>query len=347
MEEQKTTYKDVGVDIEAGNTFVDAIKEYAASTQRIGSDAILGGFGGLFDLKKINYTDPILVSTTDGVGTKLLLADAIQDYSTIGVDLVAICVNDLLAQGAEPLFFLDYYATHKIEIEKGKEIIAGIARGCKESKCALIGGETAEMPGVYPQNIFDLAGFAVGVVEREHILPKKEKISVGDIIYGLPSSGIHSNGFSLVRYILDSQGITDKSLIKKLLAPTRMYVDTILPLVKKGYIKGIAHISGGGLEDNVVRILPDCFSAEIQISSWEIPELFSFLQNLGNIDTAEMFSVFNMGIGMAFIIDPLYKKEIADYFNTVEQPLYEIGMVTEKKDSPVLLCGMELYDEKR
>lgn len=304
------TYRDAGVDIDAGEALVEAIKPLAGSTVRSGSDAALGGFGGLFDLKAAGYSDPILVAATDGVGTKLKLAIAADKQDTVGIDLVAMCVNDLIVQGAEPLFFLDYYATGKLSLAAGEAVISGIAEGCRQAGCALIGGETAEMPGMYAGGDYDLAGFSVGAAERGTLLDGSE-ISAGDVILGLASSGVHSNGFSLVRRILDGNGIDyadkldagdDLSVAERLLAPTRIYVKSCLAAIRAGHVKGLAHITGGGLVDNLPRILPDGLRAEVNADSWPLPDLFARLRELGNLAPRELVRTFNCGIGMAVVV---------------------------------------------
>ncbi|MDZ4841784.1 MAG: phosphoribosylformylglycinamidine cyclo-ligase, partial [Hyphomicrobium aestuarii] len=281
------TYADAGVDIDAGNALVDAIKPLAKSTLRLGADADLGGFGGLFDLKRAGFVDPILVSTNDGVGTKLKIAIDTARHTTIGIDLVAMCVNDLVVAGAEPLFFLDYFATAKLDVAIARDVVAGIAAGCREANCALIGGETAEMPGMYHGQDYDLAGFSVGAVERGQILPRTD-IAIGDSIIGLPSSGVHSNGYSLVRKLVANAGLgweaaapfePGRTLADALLTPTRIYVRALLSALKatgggRGAIKAMAHITGGGLSENIPRVLPGDVAAEIDLGSWTMPPVF-------------------------------------------------------------------------
>jgi phosphoribosylformylglycinamidine cyclo-ligase len=307
-DKKSISYKDSGVDIDAGNEFVERIKPLAKSTSRIGADTNLGGFGGLFDLAKCGFKDPILVSATDGVGTKLKIAAELQIHDTIGIDLVAMCVNDLIVQGAQPLLFLDYFASSKLSIDEATDVVKGIADGCIAANCALIGGETAEMPGIYKKGEYDLAGFAVGAVERDEILPKNN-VKSGDAIIGLKSSGFHSNGFSLVRHILKEKNIgldhklSGKELGKLLLEPTRIYVKSCLEAIKTGKVKALSHITGGGLVENIPRVLPKNLEANIDYTSWELPELFSFFKNIGNIADAEMKRTFNCGIGMVLICD--------------------------------------------
>lgn len=328
------SYKDAGVDISAGNELVNRIKPFAKSTIRPGAEADLGGFGALFDLAKCGYKDPILVSSTDGVGTKLKIAKDLGKHDTIGIDLVAMCVNDLVVQGAEPLFFLDYFASGKLSLDVASDVIKGIAAGCKMANCALIGGETAEMPGLYGEGDYDLAGFTVGVVERENILPKN--VVVGDVVLGLKSSGVHSNGFSLVRHILQESNITldhelssGKTIGEALLEPTKIYVKSCLSAIKTGKIKALAHITGGGLLENIPRILPKNLFADINYSSWELPELFQFLKDAGNVEAIEMQRTFNCGIGMILVVD---KKDIAAVKATLiefGEEVFEIGTIKQ------------------
>ena len=301
------TYAQSGVDIDAGDALVDKIKPLAAATRRAGAAADLGGFGGAFDLKAAGYDDPILISGTDGVGTKLKLAIATGQVDTVGIDLVAMCVNDILAQGAEPLFFLDYLATSKLDPERGAAIISGIAEGCKQSGCALIGGETAEMPDMYAEGDFDLAGFVVGAAERGRLLPDHDRMAAGDVLIGLPSSGVHSNGFSLVRRIVELAGLDwdspcpfadGQTLGQALLAPTKIYVKALMPLVKSGKLTGLAHITGGGLIENPPRMTPDHLTPVIDHQAWDWPAVFNWLAETGGVDTHEMRRTFNCGVGM-------------------------------------------------
>ncbi len=305
------TYRDSGVDIDAGNALVSAIKPLATATRRPGADADLGGFGALFDLKRAGFKDPILVAANDGVGTKLKIAIESGQHATIGIDLVAMCVNDLLAQGAEPLFFLDYYATGKLDVAVARAVVSGIADGCKLAGCALIGGETAEMPGIYSGNDYDLAGFAVGAVERGEVLPRSD-VTAGDVLIGLPSSGVHSNGYSLVRRLArEAKTAWDKpapfdgktTLATALLAPTRIYVKPTLKAIREtGAVKAIAHITGGGLSENLPRVLPDGLAAHVDLSSWTAQPVFGWLQQVGRIDDAEMLRTFNCGIGLVAVV---------------------------------------------
>jgi phosphoribosylformylglycinamidine cyclo-ligase len=304
------TYAKAGVSIEAGNALVRAIAPLAKSTRRPGANAELGGFGGFFDLKAAGFNDPLLVAANDGVGTKLKLAIESGRHSGVGIDLVAMCVNDLIVQGAEPLFFLDYYASGKLDMDVATSVVASIAQGCIQAGCALIGGETAEMPGMYSDGDYDLAGFCVGAVERDQVL-SADKIADGDAILGLASSGIHSNGFSLVRRLasdkgwkLDRPALFDQDviLIDALMAPTRIYVKSLLPLVRTGKIHAMAHITGGGLLENIPRVLPDGLHAHVDADAWEQPRLMAFLQAQGNIEPEEMARTFNCGIGMAIAV---------------------------------------------
>jgi len=310
MSQKPLTYADAGVSIDAGNALVKAIGPLARSTARPGADAELGGFGGLFDLKAAGYRDPLLVAANDGVGTKLKLAIETGRHDGVGIDLVAMCANDLIIQGAEPLFFLDYYATGKLKNEVAATVVASIAEGCRQAGCALVGGETAEMPGMYTAGDYDLAGFCVGAVERDKVLTGAS-IEPGDLILGLASSGVHSNGFSLVRRIIAERGWNldqrlpsagGKSLSEVLLEPTRIYVRDLLPLIQEGKIKGLAHITGGGLLENVPRVVPNSCRAIIEADRWELPPIFAMLQEGGNIAPGEMARTFNCGIGMAVIV---------------------------------------------
>ncbi|WP_428481725.1 phosphoribosylformylglycinamidine cyclo-ligase [Pyruvatibacter mobilis] len=307
------TYADAGVDIDAGNALVKLIAPMAKATRRAGADSDLGGFGGLFDLKAAGFTDPILVAANDGVGTKLRLAIDTGILDTVGIDLVAMCVNDLIVQGAEPLFFLDYFATGHLDVAAAAQVVSGIAQGCSQSGCALIGGETAEMPGMYQGDDFDLAGFAVGAAERGTLLPRQD-IAAGDIILGLASSGLHSNGFSLVRKLIADAGAkldapapfetNAATLGEALLTPTRLYVTPLLEPIRNGRIKALAHITGGGFSENIPRVLPKTLAADIDYTSWELPPVFRWLQGLGGMRDAELHRTFNCGIGMVAVVSP-------------------------------------------
>ncbi len=304
------TYADAGVDIDAGEALVEAIKPLAKATRRPGAEASLGGFGALFDLKAAGFMDPLLVATTDGVGTKLKIAIETGLHDTVGIDLVAMCVNDLLAQGAEPLLFLDYYATAKLEVEVARRVVAGIAEGCRLAGAALAGGETAEMPGMYREGDYDLAGFAIGAVERGAVLPTLETQTAGDVLIGVGSNGPHSNGYSLVRKVVERSGLewgapcpfmADKTLAEALMAPTRIYVKSILPLAKAGLIKGGAHITGGGLIENPPRCIAEGLEPHFDWSAWPLPPVFEWLQKTGGISDHELRRTFNCGIGFVLI----------------------------------------------
>ena len=311
-EQTPLSYKDAGVDIEAGERLVDAISPMAKATRRAGVMGGLGGFGALFDLNKEGWKDQVLVSGTDGVGTKLMLAFETGIHNTVGIDLVAMCANDVLAQGAEPLFFLDYFACGKLEAGIAEAVISGIAEGCTQAGCALVGGETAEMPGMYPAGHYDLAGFVVGAVERDQILPRMDEIKAGDILIGIGSSGPHSNGYSLIRRIVERTGLAwdakapfaGGTLGEALLTPTRLYSKAALPLIRNGRIKGLAHITGGGLTENVPRMLPDGVVPRFDRASWPLPDVFRWLQEEGNVAEDEMHRTFNMGIGLVFAVAP-------------------------------------------
>lgn len=312
MSQKPLTYADAGVSIDAGNALVKAIAPLARSTARRGADAELGGFGGLFDPRAAGYDDPLLVAANDGVGTKLKLAIDLGRHQGVGIDLVAMCANDLVVQGAEPLFFLDYFACSRLDPKVAEAVIASIAEGCRSAGCALIGGETAEMPGMYAPGDYDLAGFCVGAVERGELLDGS-RIRPGDAIIGIASSGVHSNGYSLVRRIIaergwdlaeDSPFLPGVSLGEALLAPTRIYVKALLPLVRDGLVHGLAHVTGGGLLENVPRVLPEGCRAEIDSRSWEYPPLFALLQEGGSVAANEMARTFNCGVGMIAIVDP-------------------------------------------
>ncbi|PZQ64874.1 MAG: phosphoribosylformylglycinamidine cyclo-ligase [Phenylobacterium zucineum] len=307
------TYAQAGVDIDAGNALVERIKPLAKSTRRAGAEASLGGFGALFDLKAAGYEDPLLVTTTDGVGTKLKVAIETGIHDTVGIDLVGMCVNDLLAQGAEPLMFLDYYATGKLDVEAAAAVVAGIAEGCRQANCALVGGETAEMPGMYSEGDYDMAGFCVGAVDRDKVIPRMDDQKPGDILVGLASSGPHSNGYSLIRRIVERSGLawdapapfTDgKTLAQALLEPTRIYIRTVLPHLKAGRIKGLAHITGGGLIENPPRAIADGLVPRFDWNAWALPPVFEWLAQTGGVSEHEMRRTFNCGVGLMLIVDP-------------------------------------------
>ena len=329
------TYADAGVDIDAGNALVDRIKPAAKRTTRSGVMSGLGGFGALFDLKAAGYEDPILVGATDGVGTKLRIAIDTGNVDGVGIDLVAMCVNDLVCQGAEPLFFLDYFATGKLETDVAARIIEGIAEGCVQSGCALIGGETAEMPGMYEAGDFDLAGFAVGAMERGADLPVD--VADGDVLLGLGSNGVHSNGYSLVRKLVEISGLrwedscpwAEGTLGAALLAPTRLYVKQALEAVRAGGVHGLAHITGGGLTENLPRVLPEGIGAEIDLSSWELPPVFKWLAETGNMDEAELLKTFNCGIGMILVVEADRAEALSGLLADAGEVVSRIGTVSK------------------
>jgi len=329
------TYAQAGVSIAAGNALVRAIAPLARSTRRPGADADLGGFGGMFDLKAAGFVDPLLVAANDGVGTKLKLAIEWDRHEGVGVDLVAMCVNDLIVQGAEPLFFLDYYASGKLDAAVAERVVASIAEGCKTAGCALIGGETAEMPGMYADGDYDLAGFCVGAVERTNVLTGRE-IAAGDVMLGLASSGVHSNGFSLVRRLAADRGWKlarpalfdqDKLLIDHLMAPTRIYVASLLPLLRERRIKGLAHITGGGLLENIPRVLPEGVHAVVDADAWEQSRLMAFLQAQGAIEPEEMARTFNCGIGMVVIVSAHEAEAVTAALEAADETVCTIGRI--------------------
>jgi phosphoribosylformylglycinamidine cyclo-ligase len=336
-------YRDAGVDIDAGNRLVDLIKPFTRATARPGADGEIGGFGGVFDLKRVNFRDPLLVAATDGVGTKLKLAIGADRHDTIGIDLVAMCVNDLVVQGAEPLFFLDYFATGKLDPVHAAKIVAGIAKGCREAGCALIGGETAEMPGMYAAEDYDLAGFAVGAVEREKLLPRAD-IVPGDVILGIPSSGVHSNGFSLVRKVISESGTRLDSLApfapnmtlgEALLAPTRIYVRSVLAALKAADgIKALAHITGGGFVDNIPRALPKGTNALIALRAVPVLPVFQWLAQAGRIEELEMLRTFNCGIGLVVIAEAKRAEIVAGAFVAAGEKVIRLGEVVVGEGEP-------------
>ena len=332
------SYREAGVDIDAGTALVEAIKPLAAATARTGTSAGLGGFGALFDLKAAGYRDPILVSTTDGVGTKLKIAIAAGRHDSIGIDLVAMCVNDLIVQGAEPLFFLDYFATGKLEVAAGRDIVAGIAEGCRQAGCALVGGETAEMPGMYAPGDYDLAGFAVGAVERDGVIDGA-RVAEGDAILGLASSGLHSNGFSLVRRVVAEAGLDYRneapfqpgvSLATALLTPTRIYVKSCLAAAREGRIKAMAHITGGGLFENIPRVLPDGLSAAIDARRWPLPPVFAWLIRSARIAEAEMARTFNCGIGMMAVVAEEDAEAVGRQLAAAGERVFTLGRIVKR-----------------
>jgi phosphoribosylformylglycinamidine cyclo-ligase len=333
------TYADAGVDIDAGNALVDAIKPLVRATRRPGADAEIGGFGGLFDLKAAGFKDPVLVAANDGVGTKVMIAIEMGIHHTIGIDLVAMSVNDLVVQGAEPLFFLDYFATGKLAPQVGAEVVKGIAQACLDSGCALIGGETAEMPGLYKAGDYDLAGFAVGAAERGTMLPRPD-VSVGDVVLGLPSSGVHSNGFSLVRRIVEASGVAlrdpapfaaGRSLGEALLEPTRLYVKPVLAALRAtSGLKALAHITGGGFTDNIPRVLPDTVAVELDLDRVPVLPVFQWLARTGGVAEAEMLRTFNCGIGMVAVVAPDRADAVEAAFRSAGEDPVRLGSVVPR-----------------
>lgn len=325
------SYRDAGVDIEAGDALIEQIKPFAKRTMRPEVLAGIGGFGSLFEMPK-KYKNPVLVSGTDGVGTKLKLAFELNKHDTVGIDLVAMSVNDILVQGAEPLFFLDYFACGKLEVGVAAQVIKGVAQGCEQSGCALVGGETAEMPGMYPAGEYDLAGFAVGCVDKENII-NGTTISAGDAVLGLASSGAHSNGYSLIRKLIEKSGIDFESdfhgrpFKDVVMAPTRIYVKPLLQLIDALPVKGMAHITGGGITENIPRVLPAGFTAEIKAGSWSMPPLFTWLQAQGNITDLEMYKTFNCGIGMAVIVAKEHAAAAQKLLHDAGEAVFEIGYI--------------------
>lgn len=345
------SYKDAGVDIDAGDALVERIKPLAKKTMREGVLAGIGGFGALFEVPK-RYKEPVLVSGTDGVGTKLRLAFEWNMHDTVGIDLVAMSVNDVLVQGAEPLFFLDYFACGKLDVEIAAAVVGGIAKGCELSGCALIGGETAEMPGMYPEGEYDLAGFAVGAVEKSKILTGQE-VKPGDVVLGLASSGVHSNGFSLVRKCIERAGsdapatLDGQPFRQALMAPTRLYVKNVLAALQKHNpseagalsIKALAHITGGGLLENIPRVLPEGTAAQLKKGSWPQTELFAWLQKTAGIDDFEMNRTFNNGVGMVLVVDAASAPAIADTLREAGESVYEIGVIAPRADGAAVIVG--------
>ena len=336
----KNAYAQSGVDVEAGYEVVERIKKHVARTERLGVMGALGGFGGMFDLTKLDVKEPVLVSGTDGVGTKLMLAIQYDKHDTIGQDCVAMCVNDIVAAGAEPLYFLDYIATGKNEPAKLEQIVAGVAEGCVQAGCGLIGGETAEMPGMYGEDDYDLAGFAVGIADKSQIIDGS-KVKEGDILLGLASSGIHSNGYSLVRRVfadLDGDALlpelNGKALKDVLLEPTRIYVQQVLPLVKDELVNGIAHITGGGFIENIPRMFSEDLAAEIEEDKIPVLPIFTALETYGKINHEEMFEIFNMGIGLVLAVSP---EKVDKVRESVNEDVYEIGRIVIKEDKSVII----------
>jgi phosphoribosylformylglycinamidine cyclo-ligase len=342
------TYAQSGVDIDAGNRFVDLIKPLVRSTRRSGADGEIGGFGGVFDLKAAGYSDPVLVAANDGVGTKLRIAIDAGIHNTVGIDLVAMCVNDLVVQGAEPLFFLDYLATGKLDPDESAKVIEGIAEGCRQAGCALIGGETAEMPGMYSSGDYDLAGFAVGAAERSQLLPTND-LADGDILLGLASSGLHSNGFSLVRKIVEKEGLKfsdeapfepGRTLGEALLEPTKIYVKPLLHAMKSTHgIKALAHITGGGFTDNIPRVLGKNYAVKIDLDKLDVPPVFSWLAKAGGVAESEMLRTFNCGVGMVAIVAEGQAAQVAAVLQAENLAVASIGRVRPKRDESVVYLG--------
>jgi phosphoribosylaminoimidazole synthetase len=342
------TYAEAGVDIDAGNAMVEMIRPLVRSTRRPGADGEIGGFGGLFDLKAAGFLDPVLVAANDGVGTKLKVAIESGRHGTVGIDLVAMCVNDLVVQGAEPLFFLDYFATGRLDPGQGAEIVAGIAEGCRQAGCALIGGETAEMPGMYRDGDYDLAGFAVGAAERGQLLPTDDVVE-GDVLLGLASSGVHSNGFSLVRRIVALSGLAwddpapfadGASLAEALLEPTRIYVKAILKAIRGTHgVKALAHITGGGFPDNIPRVIPGDFAAELDLSSIDVPGVFSWLAAAGGVRSEEMMRTFNCGVGMVAVVAAGQAAQVAAVLQEAGETVTPIGRIVPRRDAGVIYRG--------
>jgi phosphoribosylformylglycinamidine cyclo-ligase len=337
---QALTYRDAGVDIDAGDQLVENIKPFAKKTLRKGVLAGIGGFGALFEIARERYREPVLVAGTDGVGTKLKLAFELNRHATIGIDLVAMSVNDILTHGAEPLFFLDYYACGKLDVATATEVVKGIAAGCEEAGCALIGGETAEMPGMYPGGEYDLAGFAVGVVEKSRIIDGSA-IAEGDAVLGLASSGAHSNGYSLIRKIIAVKGVNlsarfhGRPLSEAILEPTRIYVKPVLKLVQSVTVKGLAHITGGGLVENVPRVLPERLAARLERAAWTVPPLFTWLKDEGNVADAELYRVFNCGIGMVVVVAAAEADAALKVLKAAGETAWRIGRIERReKDRP-------------
>lgn len=344
-------YQKAGVDVEAGYEVVERIKKHVKKTERLGVMGAIGGFGGCFDLSQFDVKEPVLISGTDGVGTKLMVAIQADKHDTIGIDCVAMCVNDIVAQGAEPLYFLDYIATGKNVPARLEQVVAGVAEGCVQAQAALIGGETAEMPGMYDEEDYDLAGFAVGLAEKSQLVTG-DKIKAGDVLLGIASSGIHSNGYSLVRKVFFEMNdftvasqlpeLPEQTLGEALLTPTRIYVKQLLPLVKKGLVNGIAHITGGGFVENIPRMLPTGLSASIATGSWPVPTIFDALETYGQIPHKEMYEIFNMGIGMVLAVAPEKVSEVKAVLAEIDEPCYELGAVIADSQQAIHLSGEKL-----
>ncbi|WP_239256523.1 phosphoribosylformylglycinamidine cyclo-ligase [Listeria ilorinensis] len=343
----ENAYSKAGVDVEAGYEVVERIRKHVERTKQKGVMGALGSFGGMFDLSLLNLKEPVLVSGTDGVGTKLMLAQMMDKHDTIGIDCVAMCVNDILAQGAKPLFFLDYIGTGKTDPLKMEQIVKGVAEGCMQAECALIGGETAEMPDMYSEDEYDLAGFTVGAAEKSQLI-QADGVKEGDVLIGLPSSGIHSNGFSLVRKIYLKEGEFDLSKIlpefdrplgEVLLEPTRIYVKAVLAVLQKAKINGISHITGGGFIENLPRMFAEDLTAEIELGSWPILPVFKSMQKRGHLNEKEMYNIFNMGIGLVLAVAPDQVALVTDVLNVMDEPFYKIGQIKRRKEEAVTFTG--------
>lgn len=338
MSDNELTYKSAGVDIDAGNRLVNNIKPFVKKTHRKEVLSSLGGFNGLCEVPA-NYKEPLLVSGTDGVGTKLMLANELGTHTTIGIDLVAMCVNDMLTCGAEPLFFLDYFATGHLEVNTASDVVKGISEGCLQAGCALIGGETAEMPGLYKAHDYDLAGFSVGVVEKTRVVNGKNTVTSGDVIIGLASTGLHSNGYSLVRKLIEQSGVSllmsfdNCNLGETLLTPTQIYVKAVLPLAQSGQLSGMAHITGGGLLENIPRAIPNTLKATLDSKKWQKPKIFNWIQEVGSINRNEMLRTFNCGIGFVLITKPAHVKAILAHFSQHQIPAWQIGEISERTEN--------------
>ncbi len=345
----RLTYRDAGVDIDAGNALVDAIKPLARSTFRPGANGELGGFGGLFDPKAAGYSDPVMLAATDGVGTKLKLAIEADKHDTVGIDLVAMCVNDLVVQGADPMIFLDYFACGKLTLETGEAVVAGIAEGCRQAGAALIGGETAEMPGMYADGHYDLAGFSVGVAERDALIDGST-VGDGDVLLGLASSGVHSNGFSLVRKVVDLEGLNwsspspfskDETLGEALLTPTKIYVKSVLAAVRAGGVHALCHVTGGGFYENLPRVVPEELACDLNPESWTMPPVFHWLESAGGIARREMYRTFNCGIGMIAVVAADRADALTDILVEEGETVFRLGEITPRDDgnAVVILDG--------
>jgi phosphoribosylamine--glycine ligase/phosphoribosylformylglycinamidine cyclo-ligase len=352
--EEALTYAAAGVSVDAGNEFVQRIKDAVRSTRRAGADAEIGGFGGVFDMKAAGYTDPLLVAGIDGVGTKLKIACAMGKHSTVGIDLVAMSVNDLLAQGAESLMFLDYYATSKLNIAEATEFVEGVAEGCRQAGCALVGGETAEMPDMYADGEYDAAGTALGAVERSQLLPRLDDMKAGDVLIGVTSNGVHSNGYSLIRKIVERKELayTDAApwnpsttVGDELLIPTRIYVKPVVNVVKKGLVKGLSHITGGGLTDNIPRMLPDNLAAEVDVTAWEMPALFKWFKQAGGLAAVEYARTWNTGLGLVIVVEKGDEEAVLAALKADGETAMIVGQLVEKKgEEGCILNNLNVWD---